>query len=66
MYFLLVILGMLFSFTLLFTGMQNKNSDIISIGSVLSIFFLLIFINIYIPDVVHSLKTGLISISSLW
>ncbi len=66
MCFIIVILGMFFSFILFFTGMRNRNYDIISIGSVLSIFFLLIFINIYIPDVVHSLKTGLISISSLW
>lgn len=66
MYFLLVILGMFFSFILFFDGMRKKNCDVISTGMVLSIFFLLIFINIYIPDVVHSLKTGLISISSLW
>lgn len=60
MYFISVILGLTFGLILFLIGIKTRNTDIISIGSVLSIFFLLIFINIYIPNLIHNLNWGLI------
>ncbi|CAB1243754.1 hypothetical protein ACFHWD_07390 [Clostridium sp. MT-14] len=57
MYFLLVILGLIVGIVLILTGIGRKNSDMISIGSVLSIFFLLICINVYMPNFISELKT---------
>ncbi|MCI1943896.1 hypothetical protein [Clostridium luticellarii] len=58
MYFFMVILGLIIGALLIFMGIRGKNSDIISIGWVLSIFFLLICINIYIPNLISNLKTS--------
>lgn len=62
MYFTFVILGLIFGIVLFLIGIRTNNMDIISIGSVISIFFLLICINIYIPNLIHNLNSSAIRI----
>ncbi|MEY8762134.1 MULTISPECIES: hypothetical protein [Clostridium] len=56
MYFFLVISGLIIGIVLILIGIRRKSRDIISIGSVLSIFFLLICINVYIPNFISELR----------
>lgn len=60
---MLVILGLITGIVLLIIGIKINSIDIISIGSVISIFFLLICINIYIPNLIHNLNSGTIKIN---
>lgn len=60
MYFIFVMLGLTLGIILFLTGIRTNNVDIISIGSVISIFFLLICINIYIPNLIHNFNSSTI------
>ncbi len=64
MCFIFVILGLILGIVLFLIGIKTNNVDIISIGSVLSIFFLLICINIYIPNLIHTLNSSVIRINN--
>lgn len=60
MCFIFVILGLMLGIVLFLTGIKTNNIDIISIGSVISIFFLLICINIYIPNLINNFNSSTI------